>query len=354
MSWPDIADRAAPRAICLRRLLLVLFGACVTALAPTQAPAEPARPPERVAVRLNFLPGAEHAFLYLGRDKGWYAKEGIDLDVIPGQGSTVAVKTVGSGEDQFAIADTASVARGWEAGVPLVYVAMLLKSTPAAVFSLPSKNIQTLGDLCGKHLGINLKSTTAEQYRAMIRLARMTCTIDEIPMNSGGSKEVLAGLVDAAVNFSYTDALRVKLKNGGVNIIPARQYFDFFSLGIITNQGLLSAKPELVSRFVKVSLTSLNYALRNKDEALAAFIKVTPNADISYESAKFDAFKELLTDNDPAGVSIGAQTTSQWDASLKTLLDIGIIKAPMSARGKFIPLTPTIGGTGEAVLKPAK
>jgi NitT/TauT family transport system substrate-binding protein len=338
MSWAELADCAVLRAICLRGLRLLLCGACVIALAPTKAPAEAARPSERVAIRLNFLPGAEHAFLYLGRDKGWYAKEGIDLDVIAGQGSTVAVKTVGSSEDQFAIADTASVARGWEAGVPLVYVAMLVKSTPTAVFSLPSKNIQTLGDLCGKRLGINLKSTTAEQYHAMIRLARLTCTIDEVPMNSGGSKEVLAGLVDAAVNFSYTDVLRVKLKNGSVNIIPARQYFDFFSLGIITNQRLLSDNPHLVSRFVKVSLASLDYALRNKDEALAAFIKITPNADVTYESAKFDAFKELLADNDAVGVSIGEQTMGQWNASLKVLFDIGIIKAPMSAEGKFIPL----------------
>lgn len=108
------------------------------------------KPPlEHVSIRLNFLPGAEHAFLYLGQQKGWYSDEGIGLEVIPGQGSTVAVKTVGSGEDEFAIADTASVARGWEAGVPIVYVAMLLRNTPAAIFSIPSKNIRSMDDLCG-------------------------------------------------------------------------------------------------------------------------------------------------------------------------------------------------------------
>jgi len=63
-----------------------------------------------------------------------------------------------------------------------------------------------------------------------------------------------------------------------VNIIPARQYFDFFSLGIITNQRLRRDNPHLISRFVKVSLASLESALGNKDEALAAFIKITPNA----------------------------------------------------------------------------
>src|SRR6202012_3308434 len=109
---------------------------------------------EHVSVRLNFLPGAEHSFLYLAKQKGWFAQEGLDVEIVPGQGSTVAVKTVGSGEDQFAIAATASVAHGWEVGVPLVYVAMLLKHTPAAIFSTPKKNIRSMSDLCGKRIGV--------------------------------------------------------------------------------------------------------------------------------------------------------------------------------------------------------
>src|SRR5689334_16590782 len=166
---------------------LLLAGSCPAG----RSIAQPALPLAHLAVRLNFLPGVEHAFLYLGKQKGWYADAGIDLEVVPGQGSTVAVKTVGSGEDQFAIADTGSVARGWEAGVPLVYVMLLLRHTPAVVFSLPSKNIASMQDLCGKRVGVNLKSTTAEQYHAMVRLAGLTCSIDEVPISSGGSKEVL-------------------------------------------------------------------------------------------------------------------------------------------------------------------
>jgi NitT/TauT family transport system substrate-binding protein len=292
------------------------------------------KPLEHVAIRLNFLPGAEHSFLYLGQQKGWYADEGIDLEVIPGQGSTVAVKTVGSGEDQFAIADTGSVARGWESGVPIVSIAMLLKNTPAVIFSLSSKNIQTMKDLCGKRVGINLKSTTAEQYHAMVRLAKLDCSIEEITINSGGSKEVLTGLVDAAVNFSYTDALRVKLKAGSVNLIPARAYFDFFSLGIISNSKFLSAKPDVARRFLKVTMRSIGYALNHKDEALEAFLKVAPGSDREYESAKFDAFKDL-SHIDAEGSSILAQSRSEWDATMTSLYDVGISRTLLSADGKY-------------------
>lgn len=154
-------------------------------------------------------------------------------------------------------------------------------------------------------------------------------------MNSGGSKEVLTDIVDAAVNFSYTDAIRVKLKAGGVNVISARQYCDFFSLGIISNRKLLAGKPDLARRFLKVTIKSLNYALSHRDEVLAAFAKVNPGADMEYEEAKLDAFSALVTQDGSGAELVGQQSSSEWDASLKSLYDIGILKSPMSAEGKF-------------------
>lgn len=287
---------------------------------------------QHVSVRLNFLPGVEHAFLYLGKQRGWYAEQGIDLEIVPGQGSTVAVKTVGSGEDQFAIADTGSVARGWEAGVPLLYVAMLLKHTPAAIFSSPSHNIVAMRDLCGKKVGLNLRSSTAEQYHAMVRLAKLDCSIEEIPISSGGSKEVLTNAVDAAVNFSYTDALRVKL-NGGVNIVPATQFFDFFSLGFITNQKFLADNKDLAHRFLSVTFRSLGYSFDHKDEAMEAFFKVVPEADRAYESAKFDMFRELAQDDD-ANHGVGPQSREAWEATMRSLRDVGLTRSVLGVDGK--------------------
>ena len=143
---------------------------------------------EKVSIRLNWVPGTEHSYLYLGREKGWYAAAGIDLDILAGQGSTVAVKTV-AGETPFAIADVASVARGWEAGVPLVVAAVLLKESPASIYSLRSKGIAKISDVCGKRIGVNIKSTTTEQYRAMIRLANLKeCNVTEVPTSAAGAR----------------------------------------------------------------------------------------------------------------------------------------------------------------------
>src|SRR5580698_6699969 len=183
-------------------------GAIIAAIACCEAAAA-----EKVSIRLNWVPGTEHSFLYLGKEKGWYADAGIDLDIIAGQGSTVSVKTVGAGDTPFAIADVATVARGWEAGVPLVAAAVLLKESPTVVYSLKAKNITRMSDLCGKKLGLNIKSTTTEQYRAMLRIADLKdCEITDVPIAGGGAKEVLSGAVDAAVTFSYEEPAQLQSK----------------------------------------------------------------------------------------------------------------------------------------------
>jgi len=321
---PDKLFRMAVFAV----VALIAMGA-----AASMSKAETGGALQHVSLRLNFLPGVEHSFLYLGKQKGWYAEQGIDLEVIPGQGSTVAVKTVGSGEDQFAIADTGAVARGWEAGVKLVYVAILLKHSPTAIFSLPSSNIRSMQDLCGKKVGINLKSTTTEQYHAMVRLAGLTCAIEEVPINSGGSKEVLTGAVDAAVNFSYTDALRVKLRSGA-NVIPATDYFDFFSLGIITNAEFLAGNPELVRRFLRATFRSLDYMLTHKDEAMAAFFGVTPEADRAFESAKFDMFAALVQGDGAMPQEAHSQPPADWEHTMRSLQSVGLTKSLLDPQGR--------------------
>jgi NitT/TauT family transport system substrate-binding protein len=292
---------------------------------------------EKISVRLNWVPGTEHSFLYLAKEKGWFADVGIDLEIIAGQGSTVAVKTVGAGETPFAIADVATVARGWEAGVPLVAAAVLLKESPTVVYSLKAKDITKMSDLCGKKVGINIKSTTSEQYRAMVRLANLkNCEITEVPISGGGSKEVLSGAVDAAVIFSYEDPAQLLAKGQELNTIPASQFFKLYSLSIITNVETATKKRAMVDSFIKVAVKGIKYALANPEEAKQSFLKLAPEADVAYEKLKFDMFSKLLGGDESGGDAIGKSTEEGWSNSLKVLRDLAIIKTEIDPAGKFI------------------
>ena len=309
------------------------FAVCVAVVAGSSRYVTAA---ESVSVRLNWIPGTEHSYFYLGKEKGWYAESGIDLEILAGQGSTVSVKTVGAGENTFAIADVASIARAWEAGVPLVAAAVLLKESPTVVYSLKAKNISEMSDLCGKKVGLNIKSTTTEQYRAMLRLANLKdCDITEVPVSGGGAKEVMSGSVDAAVIFSYEDPAQLQSRDQQLNLISANQYFKLYSLSIITNEETAAKKKDMVATFVKVTEKSIKYALLHPDEAKQAFLKTAPEADPAYENLKFDLFSKLLVADDPSGSSIGQGTKEGWLKSVKLLRELGIVKSDIDPTGKF-------------------
>lgn len=311
---------------------------CIVSLMAIVGASDRAMAAEKVSVRLNWVPGTEHSYFYLGKEKGWYADAGIDLDIVAGQGSTVSVKTVGAGETTFAIADVATVARGWEAGVPVVAVAVLLKESPTVIFSLKPQNITKMADLCGKKVGLNIKSTTTEQYRAMVRLASLTdCHITEVPVSSGGAKEVMPGAVDAAVTFSYEDPAQLQAKGQELNFISANQFFKLYSLSIITNVDTAINKKTMVDAFVKVTERSIAYSLQYPDEAKQAFLRTAPEADLLYENMEFDLFAKLLVADDSSGKSIGKSSTEGWRRSLRVLRDLDIVKSEIDPAGKFIP-----------------
>jgi NitT/TauT family transport system substrate-binding protein len=291
---------------------------------------------DKASVRLNWIPGAEHGFFYVAKQKGWFNEVGIDLEIIAGQGSTVVVKTVGNGETEFGMADAATIARGWETGVPLVSTAVLLKESPASIYSPKSKGIATIQDICGKRIGVNIKSTTYAQYQAMVRLANLKdCKYEEVPTAAGGIKEVLAGLVDGAVTYAYEDPLMLEVQGIPVNQIIAKDFFKLYSIALVTNQTLASSKPDLVARFTNVVLRGLKHTVAHPEDAVDAFVKISPSANLPYEKVKLAYFNRMLTSDDPSGEKIGQQTAAGWDASLETLVKIGIVTKKMDATGKL-------------------
>ena len=293
---------------------------------------------DKVSVRLNWVAGSEHGYFYLAKEKGWYQAAGIDLEILSGSGSTVSVTTVGAGTTDFALADGASVARGWEVGAPIVVMAVLLKESPGTVYSRKSANITKLSDLCGKKVGVNLKSTTAAQYKAMLATADLkNCAIEEIPIAGGGTKEMLASAVDAAVGFSYEDPIMLRTRGLELNEILTRDFFKLYSLGLITNQNMLKNRRDVADRFMKVTMQALQYAFKNPNESLAAFVKVAAEPNMDYEKAKLPAFNRWLTSDDPSGKALGKQDAKGWEASLDTMHKLGIVKTRIDPAGKFIP-----------------
>src|SRR5437868_15388428 len=103
-----------------KTIVLVLLGAAVV-LASTHESATA----EKVSVRLTYTPFAAHIPVYVAKAKGYYEQAGLDVQILPGRGSTFAAMTVGAGKEEFGLSDAAAVLAARAKGVPIIAVAHL-------------------------------------------------------------------------------------------------------------------------------------------------------------------------------------------------------------------------------------
>jgi NitT/TauT family transport system substrate-binding protein len=69
----------------------VALGVFVGALAVANAPALRAQSLEKVSIRLDWLPGADHSALFLAKERGYYKDQGLDVEILAGQGSVTTL-----------------------------------------------------------------------------------------------------------------------------------------------------------------------------------------------------------------------------------------------------------------------
>src|SRR5438093_11011492 len=122
---------------------------------------------DKVSLRLNWYLGGLHVPFYYGKEKGYYAAEGIDLTINEGRGSANTVQVVAAGSDTFGLADSSSVILTASKGADIKSVMSLLNTTGFAVISLASAGIRSPKDLEGKRLAVSPGDPLGQLFQAL-------------------------------------------------------------------------------------------------------------------------------------------------------------------------------------------
>src|SRR4029078_3163994 len=113
----------------------------------------PAAAQQKLDFILNWVPGGDHAPYYYAKKLGWYAKEGIDLNLEPGKGSVLAVQKVGAGANPIGLADMGNVLLAKGKGADTVGVFNVYANSPQGLYWLKSSGIKSVKDLAGRKIG---------------------------------------------------------------------------------------------------------------------------------------------------------------------------------------------------------
>jgi NitT/TauT family transport system substrate-binding protein len=306
------------RIICASVIVFTWFGSPAMAL-------------DQVTMRLDWVFGSEHSGIFVAQQKGFFRDEGIDLQVLPGEGSSVTVKLVGTGDVEFGYATADQAVLAADRGLPVVTTAVILQSNPTAVIFPKETGIKTLKDLYGKRLGLQVKSAVERQWRAVVKKNDIDTTkISEVPADLSIAKLIIAKRIDAGIAFAFNDGLQVAAEGIDMDWIYFRDLgLPMYSTGLIVNQNTIKKNPDLVRRFTRAFVKGWAYAKDHPDEAYSLTVAANPTLDNKYNRLKLPAVLELTQSDDTKAHGIGYSTPEGWKALMNTMVSLDLIKKPL-------------------------
>jgi NitT/TauT family transport system substrate-binding protein len=134
---------------------------------------------------------------------GHLGKEGLQLDVLPGKGSAMAVQQVIAGRALYGRGDPLAMAKAIAEGAPIVAFATVLHRSPIVVYSSPQKPIRNVRDMVGKVIGIAAKGSASDNIIDMMLaisgLPPDSVRREAIGNSPGGWGLIKEGRVDAHI-----------------------------------------------------------------------------------------------------------------------------------------------------------
>jgi len=211
------------------------------------------------AKSLNYLP------LPLGRDKGIYQSEGIDLQMVLVT-SPVQVTALTTGDIDFSGAQS-QVMAGAARGLPVKVVGFI--TTKPSFWLMAKPEIKSMTDLKGKIIGITaIGSSTDTLARALLNKSGLTPDRDVTLFGTGTTSNILTALkggsVDAGMLSPPFNAM-AKIMGFGT-LAYFGDHFEQSLSGIGTSDRMVRERPDTVKRLLRATLKSLRYIQQNPTE----------------------------------------------------------------------------------------
>ena len=315
--------------------LLLVMSACGGGSAPT--PEVVAKVEfTKVSVSLDWFPWSNHSGLYIAQDKGYYAAEGLEVDIHPPADPAAILQTVAAGRDDFGINYQTGVMIARAKGVPVVSIAALVQHPLNSVMALTESGIAEPKDLVGKKVGWPGIPDNEPLLDTMLK--SQGSSLEEVELVNVGFDLVAALIgkkVDAIVG-AYWVHESISAVNQGfpVNIMRMEQHGvpDFYELVLVTTEDKIANNPEQVQKFVRATARGYQDAIADPQAAVQLLKRVRPEVDLAIESPGVDILAPLWSASQGG---FGWQEEQRWVEFAKWMRDTGQLTQDTDPKAAF-------------------
>lgn len=301
--------------------------------------ATPAAALETVTLQLNWFPLADHSPFYLARERGYFKEEGIELEIVRGQGSGDAAIKIDQKQAEFGISDTPTVLTAMSKGADLLIVGMVYDKAANNLFYRKDAGIETPADLVGKKIA----APPGDSHRFLWPSFAEINGIDPDSVTlvnvkpEGKQAIVVSGQVAGAFDL-YTN-YPVWRKVLGDDQVGNMLFADFgvalYGHSYIIHKDLAKEKPELVKGFLRATYRGWADTYNEREAAIDAIAADVDGIDKAIYLANLDLVLDLVITENSREYGLGWITEDRMAQTLELTAKGGTLDVELDPAAVF-------------------
>ncbi|HEX9645143.1 MAG TPA: ABC transporter substrate-binding protein [Acidimicrobiia bacterium] len=305
--------------------------------------------PEQVFFILDWIPKGQTAPFYLALDKGYYAEEGISLQLARGYGSGDTSARIGRGEGDFGFAGVSAVMNTISQGLPLREIAAIAHTHPTSVYGAPGAGIITPDDLPGMRGAVDSGDENDQLFKAFAAQQGWDYDndFDWLYVDGAGVAQILTDQADFVMDWisNLPEWWLLDPPIEPTSVWIGRE-LDVYGNGIITRPEILETNPELAQKVARASVRGYQYVINGgqaaHEEAVEALLKYNPelleqpNAE-EFHLANTQLFLTMMTTEEVRDNGLGYFIPEKTERTLDFINEY-LLEEPLALEDAFSPV----------------
>ena len=330
-----MSTRRLPWKIIAAMLISIYFALAIAVSAPSQA-AEP------IAYRLKWLINASTAGDVVAESEGFFAQEGLTVEVKAGGPERDAIRELELGYAQFGVASADQVIRALSKGASVVVLAQLFQINPLQwIYRKDDFSLNRTRDLIGKSVGITYGGNDETIMRALLSVA----DIEENQLRLANVRYDYTPFYQKQVQvwpvYRNTQGIFLadKLKTGGERVAffdPSDHGIRFVANSVVTSRKMLDQQPQIVKRFTRALLAGWHSVLQpaNDDAVISALAQYDRDTDKAVIHRQLMITRQMIQP-DPS-IPVGHIDKAAWQQTESIMLQQKLIPSPVNVVERLI------------------
>lgn len=234
----------------------------------------------KVDFQLNWKISGAHAAYFVAVKKGWFQEEGLDVNIILGQGSGYTVKVLQAKKAHIGIADAPVPIKGIAQGAQIKIVGIIFDKHPNSMFYWKDSGIKKPQDVVGKTVAVPAADGHKVMWPAFAKQIGVAPDSVRFINIEPAAKVVSLATQKADVVFElYTGKPFME------KAIPADQLgnflwsdygFNAYAHSLVVRNDVIEKNPETVRKFLKAAYRGWDFTVQNPEEAIRILSEYHP------------------------------------------------------------------------------